>query len=440
MHKKSQINIFGNIILAISLLLIPFIVSANEATTTENSAPPVWYEVDQSGKSLIHLYFFWSEKCPHCLQALPDIIEIDKTYPWLVLHSLELVNYPENIQTFVDMSNLFGVEARSVPTFMFCGNLMSGYESRQSTGALLESNLQACYEYVREHQPENEVAFKLDAHQSESIELPFLGEVSMVDSSLPVLTVFIAGMDAFNPCAFFVLLFLLSLMAHTQSRRKMLLIGGVFVFISGAMYFLFMAAWLNLFIHLGELRIITLAAGVIAVLVALINIKDYFWFKKGVSLSIPDNKKPELFERMRNLLKLDSTMTVLVSTIVLAIVANSYEMLCTAGFPMVYTRILTLNSLSAESYYLYLLLYNLIYILPLLTIVILFTIKLGSRKLSESEGMILKLVSGVMMLLLGAVLVISPELLSQLSVAGLLVLLAISISWGVVKWAPTEKK
>jgi len=88
--------------------------------------------------------------------------------------------------------------------------------------------------------------------------------------------------------------------------------------------------------------------------------------------------------------------------VVLAIVANSYELLCTAGFPMVYTRILTLRALPVESYYLYLLLYNLVYILPLLAIVTVFTIKLGSRKLSEQEGMVLKLLSGVMMLMLGA--------------------------------------
>ena len=97
---------------------------------------------------------------------------------------------------------------------------------------------------------------------------------------------------------------------------------------------------------------------------------------------------------------------IMAGTVTLALAANTYELLCTAGFPMVYSRILTLNALSAESYYLYLLLYNLIYILPLLAIVILFTIKLGSRKLSEQEGMVLKLLSGVMMLMLGLLLVV----------------------------------
>lgn len=394
----------------------------------------VWYEKNVNNEPIIHFYFFWSEKCPHCLQAEPDINEMAKEYPWLKLHSLELVNNPDNVQKFISMAEWFGNDARSVPTFMFCGNLISGYENKITTGEMLRKHLLGCYEFVKEKKPQASVVYELNKKDLNSIDIPLLGEIFLDEYSLPVLTVFIAGMDAFNPCAFFVLLFLLSMMVHGRSRRRIALIGMVFVFFSGAMYFLFMAAWLNLFLYLGELRLITLVAGVVAVLVSLINIKDYFWFKRGITLSISDNKKPALFERMRYLLRLDSIVTVIVATIILAIVANSYELLCTAGFPMIYTRVLTLNSLSTESYYLYLLLYNFIYVLPLMCIVIIFTVKLGSRKLAEHEGMILKLLSGIMMLLLGLLLIFSPQLLSNIAVAALILLLAISMTWLIVKF------
>jgi hypothetical protein len=223
------------------------------------------------------------------------------------------------------------------------------------------------------------------------------------------------------------------MMVHSRSRGRMALIGGIFVFFSGAIYFLFMSAWLNLFLYLGELRLITIIAGFIAVMIALVNIKDYFWFKRGFSLTIADDEKPKLIDRIRQLLRLDSIASVVFATILLAIVANSYELLCTAGFPMVYTRILTLRSLPTESYYLYLLFYNLIYILPLLIIVTLFTIKLGSRKLSENEGMVLKLLSGMMMLMLGLLLLVAPQLLNNVVVAATIVLVAISVSWLVIK-------
>ena len=424
-----MIRIEKNMIYLLILLALLFAPLANSLASNK----PVWYETDSDGQPVIHLYFFWSEKCPHCQQARPDIIAMDKEYPWLKLHSLELVHQPENVQMFIDMASIFDKDAQSVPTFMFCGNSISGYENKRTTGRLLKSYLRSCYQFAKKNNPDNATVFTLDLNELTSVEIPVLGNITSDDYSLPVLTILIAGMDAFNPCAFFVLLFLLSMMVHGRSRSRMALIGGIFVFFSGAIYFLFMTAWLNLFIYLGELRLMTLIAGCVAVFIALINIKDYFWFKKGFSLSVSDDAKPRLFDRIRHLLRLDSVITVIIATVVLAVVANSYELLCTAGFPMVYTRILTLQSLSAESYYLYLLLYNLVYILPLLAIVTLFTMRLGSRKLSEHEGMVLKLLSGVMMLMLGVLLVVSPQLLNNVIVAAAILLLAISVTWSIVK-------
>jgi len=256
--------------------------------------------------------------------------------------------------------------------------------------------------------------------------LPLVGAVSVDALSLPVLTVAIASLDAFNPCAFFVLMFLLSLMVHARSRKRMMIVGGVFVLFSGLIYFLFMSAWLNVFLWLGELRMITLAAGILAIVLALVNIKDYFRFKQGVSLSIPDSAKPGLFARMRGLVSADSLPAMVGGTVLLALAANSYELLCTTGFPMVYTRALTLNELSTGAYYGYLAAYNAIYVLPLLIIVALFAFKFGSRKLSEKEGRVLKMVSGVMMLLLGVLLVFAPTALSNPVVAVALVLVAVS--------------
>jgi len=419
-------------------LFLLFLYFFSSVTNLYAQEDQLWYGKDENNQPVIHLYFFWSEKCPHCQHALPDIVEMDKQYPWLKLHSLELTKSPQHVKTYIEMAASFGNDARSVPTFMFCGNLISGYDDKETSGQLLRDYFQACYQFVKDVNPDNKTVFNLDKNKLNTLDVPFLGEVSTEDYSLPILTLFIAGMDAFNPCAFFVLLFLLSMMVHAQSRARMALIGGVFVFFSGGIYFLFMAAWLNLFIYLGELRLVTLIAGVMAIVIALINIKDYFWFKKGVSLSLPDNAKPKIFDRMRNLLRLESITTVLFATIILAVVANSYELLCTAGFPMVYTRILTLKALELDSYYLYLLLYNVIYVLPLLAIVILFTIKLGSRKLSKNEGVILKLLSGVMMLLLGSFLVVSPQLLNNIVVAAAILVFSILISWWIVK--ATNKK
>jgi hypothetical protein len=120
---------------------------------------------------------------------------------------------------------------------------------------------------------------------------------------------------------------------------------------------------------------------------------------------------------MRRLVAGDRFVAVLGATIALAVVANSYELLCTAGLPMVFTRVLTLNDLSTTAYYGYLALYNLIYVIPLLGIVAAFVWTLGSRKLQPHEGRALKLLSGTMMLGLGVVLLTAPGWLEHVGVA-----------------------
>jgi hypothetical protein len=232
----------------------------------------------------------------------------------------------------------------------------------------------------------------------------------------------VAGLDAFNPCAFFVLLFLLSLLVHARNRTRMAVIGFTFIAISGVLYFVFMSAWLNVFLVGSHLPWITAAAGVVAIAIALLNLKDFARPGSRGSLSIPDTAKPLLYGRMRSIVGTDRFVPVLGATVVLAVVANSYELLCTAGLPMVFTRVLTLSDISTPGYYGYLALYNMIYVIPLFGIVMAFVWTLGSRKLQPEEGRALKLLSGTMMLGLGGVLLLAPEMLEQVAVAiGILV-------------------
>ncbi|MES9991165.1 MAG: thioredoxin family protein [Candidatus Thiodiazotropha sp.] len=358
----------------------------------------------------IDLHFFWSKSCPHCQTARPYVEHLAAEYDWLQLDSRMLDKSPQNVALYVAMAKALGEEAKSVPAFFFCDLMLVGFDSAETTGKELEHLLQQCR------------AGDSSGGKVATADLPLIGDPLASGMSLPLLTLIIAGLDAFNPCAFFVLLFLLSLLVNARSRGRMLLVGGVFVFFSGAIYFLFMAAWLNLFLLTGGIPYITLFAALLALLIAAINIKDFFWFRQGPSLSIPQQAKHGLFHRMRGLIGVEHLPTLVLGTVVLAIAANSYELLCTAGFPMVYTRILTLNELSDFNYYLYLLLYNLIYVLPLLIIVLLFVYTMGRYKLSERQGRVLKLLSGLMMLGLGGVLLIAPNLLSN-PLIGLMILL-----------------
>ncbi len=392
-----------------------------------------WTQGGPDEQQLI-LYYFYSDTCPHCQEAKPFVQSLGEK-AWIELKTYEVTKDRNNARLYVQIAGAVGEKARSVPGFIYCGTMRTGYDTAETTGASLLAELEAC-----RADPEGFIA---DAAAEipttgESMEVPVLGSIDADKWALPVLTVVLGGLDAFNPCAFFVLLFLLSVMVHAGSRARMLLVGGVFVLFSGLVYFAFMAAWLNAFLLIGELRAVTIIAGLIAVGLGLLNIKDYFWFRQGPSLSIPESRKPGLFQRMRALVGEKSLWAVLTGTAVLAIAANSYELLCTAGFPMVYTRILTMREVDPVVYYLYLALYNFVYIIPLLVIVGLFVFRFGQHKLSEREGRVLKLLSGMMMFGLGSLLLLAPEALNEVGVAILLLALAIVSTW-LIHWLSRKR-
>lgn len=410
------------------LFSIPCFVQANDDPkgpyfSEDNQI--IWGTTDGKGNAKIELYFFWSKTCPHCTLARPVIEQIGVETPWLSLHSFP-IEEKANKKLYIKMAQMMGQEASSVPGFLFCGVMRVGFDEL-TTPALLREMLDSCHQFYQSLSPNQSVPAPV-LEEDNLISLPGFGVVDTQELSLPLLTIVLAGLDSFNPCAFFVLLFLLSLLVHARNRKRMALIGGLFISVSGLIYFLFMAAWLNLFILIGDSHWITLSAGVLAIVIAILNIKDYFHLHKGVSLSIPESAKPGLFQRMRGLLSADSLPTMITGTIVLAVVANSYELLCTAGFPMVYTRALTLHQLSGSEYYLYLLAYNVIYVVPLLVITMIFIFTLGSRKLKEQEGRALKLMSGSMMLGLGVILVVAPLWLNNILVAVGLLVAALSVT------------
>lgn len=389
------------------------IVSVILLTGPATAEDDIWHHTDDGG-TVIDLYFVYSTSCPHCQRALPFIEDLENSLPWLNVVFLQADSGDPEVERVAIAAALdVGEPISGVPTFMFCDTMITGYNGPEGIGARISSELEACHRSYSAEGPSESSTTTLD----QEVTIPGIGTVSAPSVPLPIFTAVVAGMDAFNPCAFFVLLFLLSLLVHARSRTRMAAVGFTFIAISGIMYFVFMAAWMNVFLVTSHLPWITAAAGVVAIAIALLNVKDYVRPGSGASLSIPDTAKPTLYGRMRGLVDGHRFVPVLGATVALAVVANSYELLCTAGLPMVFTRVLTLNDLSTPAYYGYLALYNMIYVIPLFGIVVAFVWTLGSRKLQPEEGRALKLLSGTMMLGLGSVLLLAPEKLEQIGIA-----------------------
>jgi hypothetical protein len=206
-----------------------------------------------------------------------------------------------------------------------------------------------------------------------------------------------------------VLVFLLSVLVNVKDRRKIAAIAGTFVVVSGLAYFAFMAAWLKLFMFVGIARPLQIALGLLAVVIGLVNVKDFFFFKRGVTLSIPDSAKPGIYARVRRIVTTEYLSVAIGLSVILAVVVNVIELMCTAGLPAVYTQILSLQQLPTWKNYAYLALYNFGYMFDDSIMVIAFVITLSHRKMREAEGRWLKLISGVVVLVLGFAMLFRPD-------------------------------
>jgi hypothetical protein len=415
-------------LVAVVVLLLLAFASFPVRQPLPQERAPAWHEIEADGSLRLNLYVFWSATCPHCYRALRFLGALEEQLPWLEVRALE-VSELRNAELYATLAEQLGADARYVPAFFYCGRSFQGYDEDATTGRFLRESLAACHaELLARRGAETGTPGDRAAAPPEPapIDLPLIGRLDPAALSLPVLTLVFAGLDAFNPCAFFVLLFLLSLMVHARSRARMALVGGVFVLFSGLLYFGFMAAWLTLFLIVGYQPLVTAGAGVVAVVLGLVNLKDFVWLNRGITLSIPERAKPGLYQRMGSLVGMANLPAMLAATVALALAANTYELLCTAGFPMVFTRVLTLAELSTPAYYGYLAFYNSVYVLPMLAIVVVFVVTLGARKLKEDEARILKLLSGLMMLGLGLVLLLAPGALSDPLIALALIVAALA--------------
>jgi glutaredoxin len=347
----------------------------------------------------LELQVFVRPGCPHCERAKRFLPELRQRHPELRIRLRDISSDPQALDDLTKLAEAAGIATVGVPAFHLRGELIVGFVSPETTGKALESLIEGA-----EGRPRTAPSV---------IDAPLIGSIDVRDLGLPLFTIVLGLLDGLNPCAMWVLLFLLSMLINLQDRKKMFLIGAVFVMVSGAVYFAFMAAWLNLFLWIGLSRTIQIVLGAVALLAAGLNLKDFFAFGSGPSLSIPEAAKPGIYRQVRRIVRAENLPGSVCAVLVLAILVNTVELLCTAGLPAIYTQVLTTQKLPRWAYYGYLLLYNTAYMADDSLMLIVAVTTLSRRKLQESGGRWLKLLSGIVMLLLGLMLLLFPEWLAR---------------------------
>lgn len=344
------------------------------------------------------LLFFWGIGCSHCAQAKPFVASLARQYPKLRVESIEVRRDRAGRERFVATIRELGIQGAGIPTFAYGRGYVVGFQpgvTEERVRRLLQRGTDA----------------SSAAEGAEGITLPGIGTLHPNELSLPAFTVVIGLVDGINPCAMWVLLVLLGILVHVRSRRRLLWVGGSFVLMSGVVYFLFMTVWTGLFAFAGISREVTVALGVLVLLMGLVNLKELALFKRGPSLTIPDRAKPRLYRLMRRISSAASLPAAILGVLVLAFFVNLIELGCTLGLPAVYTRILSQRDLSAAARLTYLALYNVAYVVPLAAIVVAYAATLHRFALGERGAKLLKAVSGALLVGFGVAFIAWPEML-----------------------------
>jgi len=356
--------------------------------------------------------------CPHCAKAELFLQALEREQPALRIVIHDVSQEPSALEQLQRLAKNQGIGPVRVPAFQVGGQLVVGFSDEITTGQLIRNAL------VQAQAPKDQdTSGSCEAEQSVSCEtgtdvsvkqeqpfvLDFFGHrLSLDEAGLPLFTLAMGLLDGFNPCSLWVLILMISLLAPMNNRLRMTAIAGTFVAVEGLAYFIFMAVWLNLFLLIGFSRVSEIVIAAIALLAGMINLKDFWFYGRGVSLSIPDAAKPDIYAGMRRVLHAENLTGALIGTVLLAVLVQIVEFMCTSGFPALYTRILTLKQLDSISYYGYLLLYNLAYMFDDVIILAIGVITLSQRRLQEKEGRWLKLISGLVMVGLGIYLIVAP--------------------------------
>lgn len=370
----------------------------------------------------VNLHFFYSEVCPHCAHEKTFLDKFSSENEFVKVYSYD-VSTPEAIRKVVHAENVLNFKHRGVPLLIIGEKHIVGWGGDETTGVLVASLVDDCVKngYVdifeenhessgiakaREKTGEN----KGDTAQTE-ISLPFFGKVDLKAFSLPLLTLVIGFLDGFNPCAMWVLLFLISVLLGVKDIKRRWFIGVLFLVFSAGVYFIFLAAWLNFFMFLKYVVLVRYVIGVFAIGVGIYFLKKFMSKETGCQV-VSETKRERIFSKIKNIIVEKNMFMVVIGTLTLAFSVNLIELACSAGLPAIYTNILSGYELSVWNYYLYLTFYIIIFLID--DLIVLF-IALTTLRVVGVEGKyekISKLVGGIVILVLGLLMVFKPELLS----------------------------
>lgn len=378
-----------------------------------------------SKKNLVNIYLFHSYTCKHCKEEIKLLDELEKEYDNIKVYKYE-VNENGNGELLKNISEIMGSKVTGTPYTIIGNKVFSGYDYENSKG-----RFKGAIEYYSKYGYEDKVgeyisSIPLPSYEvkdtdpnvdeyindyiSYKVKLPLIGEVKLKNLTLPLVTVVIGLADGFNPCAMWVLLFLISMLIGMKDKKRMWILGSTFLLTSALIYLIFMMSWLNLANLLISVVWVRVIIAVVSLVGGFINLRGYIKHRKVSGCDVVDDKKRNrIITRIKKFTTEKNFWLAILGVIVLAISVNVVELACSAGLPVMFIEILSLNNLTAIEEIIYIVLYMLFFLLDDFVVFVIAMTTLSLTGVSSKYGNLSKLIGGILMLLIGLLLMFKPE-------------------------------
>ena len=348
----------------------------------------------EKDENKVNLYLFYGQECPHCEEEREWLEEIKNEYKdYLNVYEFEVWHNDDNKQKMETVKELLGESKSGVPFTVIGDTEYVGYS--ETIGSILENKIKSYSE--------------LDNNPNE-IKLPLLGTINAKDVSIPVVAVILGLIDGFNPCAMWILLFLINMLFGMKDKKRAWILGYTFLLTSGVVYFLSMIG-INFILGVTTIQYMKLAIAIFILAAGILNLKKYLKTRKeeaGCTV-VDEKKRKNIVGKMKKIKNSDNFIIALLGIIVLATTVNLIELACSLGFPVIFTEILNLNNINGITKIIYLLIYIVFYLLDDIIVFTISMFTLEATGITNKYNKLCTLISAIIMIIMGLLLIIKPE-------------------------------
>lgn len=357
----------------------------------------------------VDVHFFYSESCPHCREAEKYFEKIEDKYDFNII-PFETSKNKDNSALLKEVATYFGDTYYGVPYIVIENQRLLGWNDTSADK----------FNYlIKEHNKTSNCSV-LDAVKNddlceigediiEKVKIPLIGYVEPENASLGLISMIIGLVDGFNPCAMWVLFFLLSVLINMKDRKRMWAIGLTFMLTSALVYLLMIGSWLKIAVSINEITIIRSFIALLAIIGGLVNLYNFIK-PSPTGCNVTNNEdKTKTMNKIRMFCSEKKLWFALIGAAALAVSVNIVELACSAGLPIVFAEILSVNNLTQTQNLIYLLIYVFFFMLDDLVIFIIamFTLKLTG--ISNKYSKYSHLIGGIIMLVVGILLIFKPD-------------------------------